>query len=38
LTGELGLPIGMQLVQRRYEDARLLQVAAAVATVLDRSA
>ena len=31
-----GLPIGMQLVQRRYEDARLLQVAGAVAGVLDR--
>lgn len=30
-----GLPIGMQLVQRRYEDARLLQVAIAVAAVLD---
>ncbi len=31
-----GLPIGMQLVQRRYEDARLLQVAAAVADVIDK--
>ena len=30
-----GLPIGMQLVQRRYEDARLLRVAASVAAVLD---
>lgn len=30
-----GMPIGMQLVQRRYEDARLLQVAQAVAGVLD---
>lgn len=30
-----GMPIGMQLVQRRYEDARLLQVAGAVSRVLD---
>ena len=30
-----GLPIGLQLVQRRYEDAKLLQVASAVAQVLD---
>ncbi len=35
MTGAQGLPIGMQLVQRRYEDARLLKVARAVATVLD---
>ena len=35
MRGAHGLPIGMQLVQRRYEDARLLQVAAAVASVLD---
>ena len=35
LRGRTGLPIGMQLVQRRYEDERLLRVAAAVATVLD---
>ena len=35
MRGRHGLPIGMQLVQRRYEDARLLQVAAAVAAVLD---
>lgn len=36
MHGAHGLPIGMQLVQRRYEDARLLQVAAAVAAVLDQ--
>ena len=36
MHGTHGLPIGMQLVQRRYEDARLLQVGAAVASVLDR--
>ena len=35
LHGRTGLPIGMQLVHKRYEDARLLQVAAAVAAVLD---
>ena len=35
MRGNRGLPIGMQLVQRRYEDARLLQVAAAVAAVID---
>ena len=35
MKGSNGLPIGMQLVQRRYEDARLLQVAEAVAAVLD---
>ena len=35
MTGKNGLPIGMQLVQRRYEDARLLQVAQAVAAVID---
>ncbi len=35
MTGANGLPIGMQLVHRRYEDARLLQVAAAVAAVID---
>lgn len=35
MRGAHGLPIGMQLVQRRYEDARLLQVATAVASVLD---
>jgi Asp-tRNA(Asn)/Glu-tRNA(Gln) amidotransferase A subunit family amidase len=35
MRGAHGLPIGMQLVQRRYEDGRLLQVAAAVAQVLD---
>ena len=35
MRGSDGLPIGMQLVQRRYEDARLLQVAAAVAEVID---
>ncbi len=35
MRGAHGLPIGMQLVQRRYEDGRLLKVAAAVARVLD---
>jgi Asp-tRNA(Asn)/Glu-tRNA(Gln) amidotransferase A subunit family amidase len=35
MRGRNGLPIGMQLVQRRYEDARLLQVARAVAAVID---
>jgi Asp-tRNA(Asn)/Glu-tRNA(Gln) amidotransferase A subunit family amidase len=35
LTGAHGLPIGMQLVQRRYEDACLLRVAQAIAAVLD---
>ncbi len=38
MAGNRGLPIGMQLVQRRYEDARLLQVAAAVAAVIDAPA
>lgn len=38
MRGAHGLPIGMQLVQRRYEDARLLQVASAVASVLDPGA
>ena len=37
LYGRSGLPIGMQLIHKRYEDARLLQVAAAVAAVLDPS-
>jgi Asp-tRNA(Asn)/Glu-tRNA(Gln) amidotransferase A subunit family amidase len=35
LLGRSGLPIGIQLIQRRYEDEKLLRVAAAVATVLD---
>lgn len=35
MVGKNRLPIGMQLVQRRYEDARLLQVAATVASVID---
>lgn len=35
MVGATGLPIGMQLIQSRYEDDRLLQVAAAVAPVLD---
>ena len=35
LSGKTGLPIGMQLIQRRYEDESLLRVAAAVAEVLD---
>jgi len=38
LTGKSGLPIGMQLVQRRYDDDKLLRVAAAVAEVLDPAA
>ena len=38
MRGSNGLPIGMQLVQRRYEDARLLQVAGAVAAVIDSGA
>ena len=38
MRGAHGLPIGMQLVQRRYEDGRLLQVAAAVAGVIDPEA
>lgn len=35
MKGRSGLPIGIQLIQRRYEDERLLQVAAAVAQVID---
>ncbi len=35
MTGANGMPIGMQLVHRRYDDERLLDVAQAVATVLD---
>lgn len=35
MTGAQGLPIGMQLVQRRYDDQRLLDVAESVAQVLD---
>jgi len=35
LTGRNGLPVGIQFIQRRYEDEKLLRVAAAVATVLD---
>ena len=35
MTGKSGLPIGIQLIQRRYEDEKLLQVAAAVAQVID---
>ena len=38
MRGKNGLPIGMQLVQRRYEDARLLQVAVAVASVIGKEA
>ena len=34
MTGANGLPIGVQLVHRRYEDDRLLQVAAAISPVL----
>ena len=37
LTGRTGLPIGMQLIHKRYEDERLLRTAAAVAQVLDPS-
>ncbi|MCY7308830.1 MAG: hypothetical protein LH632_22395 [Rhodoferax sp.] len=35
MTGANGMPIGMQLVQRRYDDERLLDVAQTVATVID---
>lgn len=34
MTGANGLPIGIQLIQRRYEDDRLLQVAAALSPIL----
>ena len=36
MLGDHGMPIGMQLVQRRYDDERLLDVAQALAPVLDR--
>ena len=35
MKGASGLPIGIQLIQRRYEDEKLLAVAAAVASVID---
>jgi len=35
MTGANGMPIGMQLVHRRYDDERLLDVAQTVATVID---
>lgn len=35
MTGRSGLPIGMQLIQRRYEDEHLLHVAATVARILN---
>ena len=35
MTGAHGLPIGMQLVQRRYDDERLLDVAQAVSSIID---
>jgi Asp-tRNA(Asn)/Glu-tRNA(Gln) amidotransferase A subunit family amidase len=38
MKGRSGLPIGIQLIQRRYEDEMLLKVAAAVATVIDPAA
>ena len=38
MTGRSGLPIGIQFIQRRYEDEKLLKVAAAVATVIDPAA
>lgn len=34
-SGEQGLPIGLQLIGRRYEDGELLRVAATLARVLD---
>jgi Asp-tRNA(Asn)/Glu-tRNA(Gln) amidotransferase A subunit family amidase len=34
MTGANGLPIGVQLIERRYEDDRLLQVAAALSPLL----
>ncbi len=34
MTGANGLPIGIQLIERRYEDDRLLQVAAALSPIL----
>lgn len=34
MTGHTGMPIGMQLVHQRYEDDRLLQVAAALSPLL----
>ena len=34
MTGHTGLPIGMQLIHSRYEDERLLQVAAALSPLL----
>ena len=34
LLGSTGLPIGVQLIQRRYEDERLLQVASALSPLL----
>jgi Asp-tRNA(Asn)/Glu-tRNA(Gln) amidotransferase A subunit family amidase len=38
LRGPTGLPIGIQFIQRRYEDEKLLRVACAVAAVLDPDA
>jgi Asp-tRNA(Asn)/Glu-tRNA(Gln) amidotransferase A subunit family amidase len=35
LWGEGGLPMGLQLIHRRYEDHRLLEVAACLAPLLD---
>jgi Asp-tRNA(Asn)/Glu-tRNA(Gln) amidotransferase A subunit family amidase len=35
ISGQQGLPVGIQLVGPRYSDARLLAVAAAVAPVID---
>ena len=35
MTGAHGMPIGMQLVQRRYDDERLLDVAQAVSSIID---
>jgi Asp-tRNA(Asn)/Glu-tRNA(Gln) amidotransferase A subunit family amidase len=34
MTGDDGLPIGIQLIQRRYEDQRLLELAQALSPLL----
>ena len=38
ITGPQGLPVGIQVVGPRYSDARLLKIAAAVASVIDVAA
>ena len=37
MTGSNGMPIGVQLVHRRYEDQRLLDIAQVVSEVIDKS-